>query len=121
MAENGDWAARALESWASLADGTPRYMRLVMGDFPAGCRCEALGDRKCRAPVTAEDLLCDTCRGGNCCAMNIGGEWLDRHQEGPVVTWESTVGWDWGNARAVTWTAPLDGESARIALGDADG
>lgn len=116
MAEHGNWADRALEN---LFEGArPKYMRLVMGDFPAECRCDALPGRECRAAPTQEDLLCDTCRTGNCCAMNIGGEWLDRHQEGPVVTWEPVGVRDWGNARTVTWTSALDDENARIALGE---
>lgn len=116
MAEHGDWADRTLAAWGG---SRPVRMRLVMGDFPDECRCDVLGERKCRARPTAEDLLCDTCRGGNCCAMNIGGEWLDRHRQAPVITWEPAGVRDWGTpGRSVTWTSSLGSPNARIALGE---
>jgi len=35
-----------------------------MTPVPAACQCEAVPDRPCPAPITQEDLLCDTCRAG---------------------------------------------------------
>lgn len=121
MAESSRSGDQAPEIAARLANDSPQRVRLVTGN--PHCRCARMPDHPCKAAITQEDLLCDTCRDGNCCVMNIGGAWLDSHQTAPVIDWEPAGDRNWGNHTApVSFTLPLDSPNARIALGgDHDG
>lgn len=46
---------------------------MTAGPAPATCRCDA-HDHPCAAQITAEDLLCDDCRGDECVEVGLGIE-----------------------------------------------
>ena len=107
MAENGDWAGKALEHLADLADGQPKYVRLVTGTPRPAVTLASMIERE----ITEEGavfylLVCRECGNGDLVMPFSGqeerGKWAAAHTRGTGH-----------NHWLVTDTRALEAEAAR--------
>lgn len=87
MAENGNWAGRALENLAGLADGNPKFVRLVTGTPEPAVTLASMIERDIAGDGTVFYLLvCRECGNGDLVmpftSQAERGKWAAGHTRG---------------------------------------